>query len=214
MLVLGHAGITLGTAILLAGGLASKSLPKARGNEAVGASHPSPLATATTINHPTKKVSWLAFLASRIDIRVLLVGSLLPDIIDKPVGHFFFRDIFNNGRILSHTLLFSAALALAGVYLYRRRGQNWLLVLSSGTFTHLILDRMWQNPRTFFWPLYGLTFEVIDTTNWIQNLLHALITDPSVYVPELVGLGVLIWFVHQLVRRKTFCDFVRRGQIY
>jgi hypothetical protein len=36
------------------------------------------------------------------DIRLLILGSLLPDLIDKPLGHIILPE--NNGRIFAHTL--------------------------------------------------------------------------------------------------------------
>ena len=47
-----------------------------------------------------------------------MVGALLPDIIDKPVGLFFLREAFGHGRLFSHTLLFPTLVALVGFYLY------------------------------------------------------------------------------------------------
>ena len=50
-----------------------------------------------------------------IDYRAVLVGSILPDIIDKPIGAYLFRSTFHNSRIFAHTLLFSVLLMLMGV---------------------------------------------------------------------------------------------------
>jgi len=69
MLIFGHAGITLGATALLNGAL-TKSYSLCAGGRA----------------------SWLASLGNRIDIRLLLLGSLLPDIIDKPAGQFSFDE--------------------------------------------------------------------------------------------------------------------------
>ena len=118
MLVFGHTGITLGVAALL--GRASYKrdfLPAV----VKCPDERSKLLTEETsdCNHPSmSKVSWLSSLANHIDIRVLLLGSLLPDIIDKPVGLYFWRDTFSNGRIFCHTLLFLMVITLAGLYLY------------------------------------------------------------------------------------------------
>ena len=71
MLIFGHAGITLGAATLLTGALSSS-----RFSQKVPAANPS----------PGDKVSWFTYLGSYIDIRLLLIGSLLPDIVDKPIG--------------------------------------------------------------------------------------------------------------------------------
>ncbi len=213
MLILGHAGITLGAAVLLNGAFSrSHSLPtrETKLKEHLQASCELVPAQNCTSG---SRASWLTSLANHIDIRLLLLGSLLPDIIDKPIGQFFFRETFSNGRIFCHTLLFLILITPAGYYLYQNRGKLWLLVLSFGTFMHLIQDQMWLEPRTLLWPLYGLAFERIDLTYWAQNILYALRTDPGVYVPELVGAGILIWFALALVRRRKVRTSIRNWQV-
>ena len=211
MLVFGHAAITLGAAVLLNGAL-TKSQARRGVNESRGEPRPPP-------EKPSQNwssggiVSWFTSLGNRIDIRLLLVGSLLPDIIDKPIGVFFFRDTFSNGRIFCHTLLFLILITLGGLYLYRSRNKIWLLVLSFGTFTHLILDRMWLSPRTLLWPLYGFSFEKVDLTYWTQDMFHALLTNPMVWISELVGAAIVICFVWLLVRRGNLYAFLRNGHV-
>ena len=207
MLVFGHTGITLGAATLLAGVLGHSRCHNTTKNRAMESisHHPQVI--------PNRKVLRLTLLASRIDIRLLLVGSLLPDIIDKPVGHFFFREIFSNGRIFCHTLLFLILVTVAGIYLYRCHNKTWLLPFSFGTLTHLIFDQMWLTPHTLFWPLLGFTFERSDISNWIPNIFHALLTDPVVYIPELVGAIILIWFAWLLFRRGNIHLFIKYGQV-
>ncbi len=203
MVVFGHTGITLGIAVLL-GGAFSKSLPEE--NSISEHFEPSP-------ERPSGRASWLTSLANHIDIRLLLIGSLLPDIIDKPVGHFFFRDTFSNGRIFCHTLLFLILITLAGLYLYQHYSKTWLLVFSFGTFTHLIFDQMWRAPRTLLWPIFGFAFTKIDLTHWMSNMLYALVTDPETYITELVGAAILIWFAQALVRRRRVYAFIKYGQV-
>jgi inner membrane protein len=137
---------------------------------------------------------------------------LLPDIVDKLVGQFFFRETFSNGRIFSHTLVFLALITTAGLYLHRRGGKTWLLVLSFGTFTHLVFDQMWRAPHTLLWPVYGFVFEKVDLTNWVPRMLHALFTDPQIYLPELAGATILIWFAQSLVRRRRVLAFLKYGK--
>jgi len=198
MLPLGHAGITLGAAVLL-NGVLSKAAP---------------LETHTARDNPTGRLaSWFASLGNRIDIRLLLVGSLLPDIIDKPVGQLFFRETFNNGRIFCHTLLFLILITVAGLLLYRSRGRTWLLAVSFGTFTHLIFDQMWFNYKTLLWPLYGFAFPKVELTGWVQSIWRALLTNLETYVPEIVGGVVLILLVWVLVRDRRVFSFIRSGRV-
>jgi len=155
-------------------------------------------------------------LGGRIDLRVLLVGSMLPDIIDKPLGQIILRHSVNSGRILGHILSFLLIITLVGLYLYHSRNRLWMLILSLGTFVHLILDEMWLEPQTLLWPLYGWTFPRFDLTisEWTQGMLRALFSDPAVYVSEAIGLTVLIWFGVTLLRRGAFRTFLRQGRMY
>ena len=201
MQIFGHVGITLGAAALLTGAVKSSRFSQTEGE------------SSQAVAALNGKVSWFTSLGSYIDIRLLLMGSLLPDIIDKPVGQLFFRETFSQGRIFSHTLLFFILVTLAGFYLYQHRSKGCLLVISFGTFTHLIFDQMWRSPRTLFWPLFGFAFERADLTYWVQNTFYALLTDPGVYIPELVGAAILLWFGVVLVRRRKIGAFIRYGQL-
>lgn len=213
MLIFGHAGITLCTAVLLNGALCKGYPLTTKANKLKGHLLPSSELVPDQNQTSRNRTSWLTSLGNRIDIRLLVIGSLLPDIIDKPVGTFFLRDTFSNGRIFCHTLLFLLIITLTGLYLYQSYRKVWLLVLSFGTFTHLIFDQMWLEPRTLLWPLYGFAFKRIDLTDWIPGILHALLTNPSVYIPELIGASILIWFVLLLVQKGKIYAFVKNGQV-
>ena len=63
------------------------------------------------------------------------------------------------------------------------------------------------------WDAARFAFRRTDLTGWVSGMFWALVTEPMVYVPELVGLSVLVWFIWSLVRRKTFYAFFRRGQV-
>jgi inner membrane protein len=190
MFVFAHAGITLGAATLVAGALDRRQIS------------------------PSEKTSWFTSLSRRVDIRVLLVGSLLPDIIDKPAGQYFFRETFSNGRIFAHTLLFLIVLAGTGFYLYKRYRQVWMLTLAAGTFLHLLLDAMWSVPATLFWPLLGFTFEKAELTGWFANIFQALFSKAGIFIPELIGLAILLWFGLALVSQKKVGAFLKYGKTY
>jgi inner membrane protein len=185
MLLFAHTGITLGAATLVTG----------------------------VLNSHKGKLSWFAGLSKYLDVRILIVGSMLPDIIDKPVGQYFFRETFENGRIFSHTLLFLLVLAGAGYYLLKAHRQSWMLVLAAGTAMHLILDQMWRIPETLFWPLMGLKFPMIDLEGWGIGLWEAIKHTPSIYIPELIGLAILIWYGIVALTRKQAGAFFKTGRI-
>ena len=188
MLFLAHTGITLGAATLLAGAAQFK---KKSGNGIL---------------------TWFMSLSEYVDIRILLIGSLLPDIIDKPIGVFFFRDTFSNGRIYAHTLLFLVILAAAGFYLYRRRHKTWLLVLAFGTFTHHIMDQIWTTPKTMLWPFLGFAFDRVNVEDWLSFWFWDMFVYPQVFIPEILGLAILLWFGFTLINRKKVGVFLKNGK--
>ncbi|MBT9148652.1 MAG: hypothetical protein DDT27_00174 [Dehalococcoidia bacterium] len=202
MLLFGHTGITLGLALGADNALRSRLPFRNRSKVAEEIANPSPLAP---------QLQGLAAMVASVDYRLVLVGSILPDIIDKPMGIYLFGDTFSNGRIFGHSLLFFLIILLAGLYRYLRSGRLGILVLSLCSGFHLILDRMWLETRTLFWPLYGLAFPRYDMTGWLANLIEALKTDPAVYWPEIVGMLILILFTLELLRNRGLLSFLRNG---
>ncbi|AKB36705.1 hypothetical protein MSSAC_2115 [Methanosarcina siciliae C2J] len=93
-----------------------------------------------------------------IDPRYLVIGAILPDLIDKPIGEVIFASTFSSGRIIGHTLLFSLLLFMIGLYMYERSRDIRGLSLTAGSFLHLFEDQMWSDPQTFLWPLFGWSF--------------------------------------------------------
>ncbi len=213
MLLFGHVGITLGVAALLANALPGGYFSRTTGSEAIESSSRFSQVPQNVSDIPSRRTSWFVSLGTRMDIRLLLIGSLLPDIIDKPVGLFFFREAISNGRIFCHTLLFLFLVTMAGVYLYWNLGRTHLFAVSLGVLTHLIFDQMWRNPHTLFWPFLGLIFDRVDAAKWLISIFNALLTKPEIYLPELVGAIILGWFAITLMLQKKTLHFLKSGQI-
>lgn len=130
---------------------------------------------------PLAHLGFTSLLSSRnIDLKVLLLGALLPDLIDKPLGHILLPG--NNGRIIAHTLLFSALLLLIGL------AWKSALPLSLGVSMHQLLDSMYLSPESSLWPVLG-PFPSTDfhISSWLDSL-----TDPFIIITELVGLAILV----------------------
>jgi inner membrane protein len=146
------------------------------------------------------------------DVVFCSAGSILPDLIDKPIGQYFFAKAFDqNGRIFSHTLLFLIVIAISGIYFYLSQKKTWILYLAFGVLMHLVLDSMWQTPETLLWPFLGWHFsrsEHTDLKSWLNKLFMELTHDPSLYVPEiigfLVGMAVLLMIIKTWVTRSHF----------
>lgn len=146
-----------------------------------------------------------------IDYRGVLIGSILPDLIDKPIGAFFFRNTFHNSRILGHTLLFSILLLIIGTISINRKRKDFSLQLGVGSTIHLILDSMWLYPGILFWPYFGLKFPERPEGNWLESSLSRLVTDPSYFLPELFGFIITAYFFIKLIKNKQLKAFICHG---
>ena len=122
-------------------------------------------------------IIWLVFRDPAFDYRFVLVGALLPDLIDAPFG----------GARIAHSLL-ASALALVVVMLttrHRRRLRRSLLAIPIGTMLHLVLDGMWAETEVFWWPLFGADFGAVG----LPSLDRGWLLLPM----ELAGAAVLVW---------------------
>jgi membrane-bound metal-dependent hydrolase YbcI (DUF457 family) len=148
----------------------------------------------------------------KLDYRILLLGSMLPDLADKPVA-FFFKDFFGGAsRLYGHTLLFSVSLVLLGIFLWKRYKIPGWLVLAGGAAFHQFLDGMWNSPSTFLWPFLGWSFPAVERESYLRYLLEKL-TDPYIYIPEAAGLFFLLCLALHLARKKQLAAFIRTGRL-
>ena len=149
----------------------------------------------------TLGVAWLieSKLRVKIDYRQIAIGSLLPDMIDKPVGMILLP--INNGRIFGHTLLFVLILLIIGLK-YRKS-----LFLSFASFLHLIEDEIWNEPETLFWPLLG-EFPAKEHSSFYEYIERIL----SEYTPSLshVFISEVIGFIIILAFLRIYCDNFRK----
>jgi hypothetical protein len=152
----------------------------------------------------------------RLDYRWVLVASLLPDLIDKPLSVAFGI----GGRNIAHTLVFALTLTALFLLVWNRSGTGgrrvvWgatLLALAIGTWSHLVLDRMWALPEILLWPFLGLAFP-LDPFNPLTFLEGY--RDPYVLLGDVAGalaLGYLVWR-SRLYRRPNLSRFLRRGRL-
>ena len=90
---------------------------------------------------------WYVFRDPRFDHRLLIVGALLPDVVDAPFG----------GAGVAHSLTAGVAL-LIGIMLAtpgRKPIRRLLLALPIGVLLHLVFDGAFANTEVFWWPFSG-----------------------------------------------------------
>lgn len=142
---------------------------------------------------------WFVFHDARFDNRFLIVGALVPDVIDA---------LWGGARGL-HSLIGSVAvlvvvmLATIGRRVVRRR----LLAVPIGLFLHLVFDGAFANTGVFWWPFTGLSFDSARLPVAERGLLNIVL--------EVIGVGLCVhaWRIFGLGRPDRRRDFVRNGTL-
>lgn len=145
-------------------------------------------------------IVWQVFRDTAIDYRLVVVGVLLPDLVDAALG----------GAHLMHTLA-ASVLMLTFVMLGTRgrRGlRRRLLALPIGMFLHLVLDAMWSSTEVFWWPFFGLSLGGAELPSLSRPVA-------VVMLQEVAGFVALAWWwrrfqLQQVDRRRVF---VRTGRV-
>jgi len=142
---------------------------------------------------------WAVFRDPTFDYRLLIVGVLLPDVVDVWFG----------GARVMHSITASVVL-LAIVMLAtvgRRAARKRWLALPIGTFLHLVLDGAFANTTVFWWPFTGGGFDDARLPVAERGLLNVVL--------ELLGLAIIVY----LWRRFGLADprrrrrFLREGRL-
>lgn len=163
----------------------------------------------------TCAIVFFALGARRIDYRVVLLGAVISDLIDKPIGRIFFEDKFESGRLYGHTLLVATAALLAIQLTLRGATARRWFILPICMLIHQVLDAMWNSPITWFWPLFGTNFEADPKDNYWLEVLTRPLDHPGDLVRELIGLALLVYLARAyklqdpVLRRR----FLRKGEL-
>jgi len=142
---------------------------------------------------------WLVFRDPAFDYRMVVVGALLPDLIDAPFG----------GARIAHTLL--GAVVVLTVVMLATRGHRHvrrsLLAVPIGMFAHLVADAMWARTESFWYPAFGGPL-----TGRLPALDHGL---PVLLLEELAGFLVVAWCWQRfrLSDPTVRAEFLRTGHL-
>ena len=166
-----------------------------------------------------------------IDYRLVFLGSLLPDIIDKCILFFLAGERFSSGRMFAHSFLFIMLFFTLGIVVWRTYKKSWVLILAACSFVHQLLDVMWKQLNIFLWPVYDsilqksiqvwspLTQKIsvkapaMEQSEFSWVAVKKILSDPYVYISETIGVLILMYFVIILVRRKQVVRFLMTGKI-
>jgi inner membrane protein len=225
MLLMAHAGIAVGAAYLieqavnlinsgLPGKTAYRSKPL-RDCPAADNCDVKPASASQAVNKVTSNRH-----VFQIDYRFILLGSILPDLIDKPIGVLLSPIYLTDGRLITHTLIFLIIAICIGGFIAVKQRKLWGLYIIFGLLVHLALDSMWLEPVVLLWPAVGFGFPQTQGTGWTAWILEALRTwrdmlflQPQTYIPEITGSMILMFFAVRIIIRKRIKEFIYRGSI-
>lgn len=135
----------------------------------------------------TIAIARYTFRDDRMDLRMLVLGALLPDLIDTPVGLLFYGRV-HSVRLVTHGLILAAVVMIAVVISTRRgRPRKTWMPLAIGLLFHVLLDAMWLDPETLWWPLFGWGFSPAGAGT-AGSYVVSVLGDWRVWMGELAGL--------------------------
>lgn len=143
------------------------------------------------------------------DLRLAILLSILPDLIDKPAAILLPAMLNGCSRGFGHTLL--GASMLLAILLARRRRLRSSLILAACYAGHFLLDRMWlsDGPVILLWPLLGALTQHPPAHAKAPNLMTYYIAGEALGLALALGLA----WRHRLFARARWIAFLRTGRL-
>ncbi len=139
---------------------------------------------------------WI-FRDPKVDLRLLALGALLPDIVDLVVGLFMGQP---TRQRFGHALVVPALVAIVILVATRRgRRRRQLMTVVVAWLFHLLLDGAWVREETFLWPFFGIEF-----ASWPSGgIFERALSDPWRWLKEVAGLAYLVMLWRSLAPRAA-----------
>ncbi|MEI8241082.1 MAG: hypothetical protein WCI22_16845 [Actinomycetota bacterium] len=135
----------------------------------------------------------------KFDYRLLLLGVVLPDLIDVPGG----QARWAHSLTVSVGTLAAVMIVTAG----RKPIRRLLLGLPIGMMLHLVWDGAWATTKVFWWPFSG-TWGTVDVPSVQRGWWNVLF--------ELAGAAMLVWAWKrfELADPARRSEFLRHGVLH
>lgn len=160
-----------------------------------------------------------------IDYRVVLVGSLLPDIIDKPLVQLIYGLQDHSGHFFAHSFIFSSLLILIGIIILKLYRNNNILLLGVCSLLHQLMDILILYPKIFIYPLFSrVLFIVPKNLGLLDKVMSPIykavpyfkdvelyLLEPYIYIFEVIGFLIIVYFICKLIRNKNMVKFFKSG---
>jgi hypothetical protein len=166
------------------------------------------------LKYVNKKGTRESFL-KKIDFRIFVISAMFPDIVDKLVGMLILGEEVSNGRIFTHSIVILTILSVSAFNYSKIKltGLFLPLLYIIPAYLHLLLDRLWEEPNTFYWPLLGTGFPKIGAE--FGDFFNILFSNPYVYLGEIIGTIILIIIImkFRLYQRIHLVKFIKSGKL-
>jgi len=141
------------------------------------------------------------------DFRIIFIGVLTPDLIDKPIAYLF----FDTTRLFAHSLFFYLLILMIGSVLFKR-ARPGVLMFVAAALIHLIEDQMWKQSKVLFWPFTGIGFSPTEQQG-VGERVSSLLSQNYLLVPEIVGGTILIALMWRITTQKSWSKFFNTGKV-
>lgn len=129
---------------------------------------------------------WFVFRDPTFPFRFVVLGALLPDVIDGITG----------ARVAHSVVSVVAAMALVMLVTFGRKPiRKTMLAVVIGLFLHLVFDFAFANTQMFWWPLGGFDF--------VTDALPAVGRRWWNVPLEVVGAALAVWTSRQVAFAKS-----------
>ncbi len=132
------------------------------------------------------------FFSPWVDYRLLLVASLLPDLIDKPVRYFLGAQPLFSGKYYGHSWLFLFTIFIMALLQWYYWDRRTLFTLFMGICSHDFLDAVSHH------------------TDWEER---ALFDFRILLLFEVIGGCILLYLFRPFVFLNKMGDFIKDGKL-
>jgi membrane-bound metal-dependent hydrolase YbcI (DUF457 family) len=124
------------------------------------------------------------------------LGSVLPDIVDKPLGHIVLTSVLDNGKIYFHSLIIFLLFFMTGILVWKYYRSHSFLYVALGIIIHQLVDLMWKRPVNWYYPFLG-RYQVEVHQNYVVQVIITELTSPTEWI---FFIGILVILLVAAIR--------------
>jgi membrane-bound metal-dependent hydrolase YbcI (DUF457 family) len=147
------------------------------------------------------------FFHARSMIVFCALGSVIPDIIDKPLGHIIFSSSLDNGKIFFHSFVIVLLFFITGLIVWKYYRSFSFLVVGFGMLLHQLVDTMWTQPVDWLYPLLG-PFKTDSSPDYFQEAVRAELSSVTewIFFAAIMVVALVLYRNHTLHNTFLYPD--------